>query len=171
MKEVITRWDGWVFLVWNAQMVNSYLCGWDGVGDIRLVTFKDRVDVSSCLAQFSATPDRCMRRRLSINPTSWLVSQWVSWEQWENKEQEYGLCEVRPGYGLVGRTWTPWLLPYWLVELKLRWVMALIRTTLAFRCSCCGNHSGGFSVQPLQSKTYSNSRVHGIGRVMAWAYN
>jgi hypothetical protein len=40
------------------------------MGDIRLVMCKDRVDVSSCLTHFIVQPlDRCVRQRLSINPT------------------------------------------------------------------------------------------------------
>jgi hypothetical protein len=50
--------------------------------------------------------------------------------------------------------------------------MALLGSTPALRCSCGGTLLVGKDVQPLQSvKTYSNSRIHGIGRVMVWSQN
>jgi hypothetical protein len=43
----------------------------NGWGDIYLVMCKDRVDVSSFLTHVIVQPlDRCVRQRLSINPTS-----------------------------------------------------------------------------------------------------
>ena len=69
--KVVSRWDGWHFCV-NCQKVCLYLCGWARrLGDIHLITIKDRVDVSSCLTQLSCKPlDHCVWQRLSINPTS-----------------------------------------------------------------------------------------------------
>jgi hypothetical protein len=48
--------------------------------------------------------------------------------------------------------------------------MDLIGSAPALRCSCGGTLLVGKDVQPLQSvKTYSNSRVHDIGRVTMWS--
>ena len=47
----------WMAFLVNCQKVCLYLCGWARrLGDIHLVTIKDRVDVSSCLTQLSCKP-------------------------------------------------------------------------------------------------------------------
>jgi len=56
--------------------------------DVRLVSFKDRVDVSSCLIQIIVQPlDPCVWQGLSINPTSYSISRPKVGVQWEAKEQ------------------------------------------------------------------------------------
>jgi hypothetical protein len=47
--------------------------------------------------------------------------------------------------------------------------MALIGSVPALRCPCDGTLLVGKDVQPLQCQTYSNSRVHSIGRVTVWS--
>ena len=64
--------DEWHSLCGLSYVGGSYLCGKaKRLGDIHLVTTKDRVDVSSCLTQLSCKPlDRCVWQRVSINSTS-----------------------------------------------------------------------------------------------------
>ena len=57
---VITqRWGGSGFLVWDAWEFRL-MPFWLSMEDVRLVSFKDRVDVSSCLTQL--TRPLCMAR-------------------------------------------------------------------------------------------------------------
>jgi len=68
---VITqRWGGSGFLVWDAWEFRL-MPFWLSMEDVRLVSFKDRVDVSSCLTQFIMQPlDPCVWQGLSLNLTS-----------------------------------------------------------------------------------------------------
>ena len=68
-KRCLDEMDG-IFCL-NCHMLGSYLCGWARLGDIHLITIKDRVDVSYCLTQLIVQPlDRCVWQRLNINLTS-----------------------------------------------------------------------------------------------------
>ena len=81
-------------------------------------------------------------------------------------EKEYDLCELGSSYDI-----NPMIASVLVSQIQLRRVMALIGSAATLRCREAVSYLWVKCTTSAECRTYSNSRAHGIERVMVWSHN